>query len=67
MPRQKNPIPTKPLTLSTTEKVLDDLRRLVETGYFGKTDAEAAERVLGERLRQFWKEQPEIYGKRPKK
>lgn len=67
MPRQKNPIATVPLTLSTTEKVLDDLRRLVETGYFGKTDAEAAERVLGERLRQFWKEQPEIYGKRPKK
>jgi hypothetical protein len=50
MPKPKNMVETKPLTLSTTPPVIDSLERLVMTGFYGKNPAEAAERLLAETL-----------------
>jgi hypothetical protein len=60
MPKSKNIAATKRVTISTTPQVLEDLRRLVDTGYYGKTPAEVAERLVQERLRElgFGKVQP---------
>lgn len=46
VPRQQNQIPTETFTVSTTPHVLRELERLVATGHFGKTPAEAAERIV---------------------
>lgn len=44
--RVENPIGSVVIKLSTTQAICDDLDRLVRTGYFGKTRAEAAEQLL---------------------
>jgi hypothetical protein len=46
MARQRNRLTTRTLTLSTTPQVLGYLRELLETGLYGKNEAEAAERLL---------------------
>lgn len=40
------------IELRTTNQVVDALDKLVETGYFGRTRAEAAEQLLREKLRE---------------
>lgn len=52
MPRRKNKIETKTLTVATTPRVHAQLEALVQTGYFGKSAPEAAERILAETLRE---------------
>lgn len=52
MSRKPNSVPTVPLRISTTPQVAELLERLVETGLYGKNPAEAAERLIGEGLRQ---------------
>lgn len=44
--RQQNQVPTETFTVSTTPHVVRELERLVTTGHFGKTAAEAAERIV---------------------
>jgi hypothetical protein len=44
--RQQNQIATETFTVSTTPHVVRELERLVATGHFGKTPAEAAERIV---------------------
>jgi len=50
--RQRNDLPTQELRVSTTPQVIALLRSLVATGLYGKNPAEAAERILAEKLRQ---------------
>jgi hypothetical protein len=50
--RTKNVLPTQSLTLSTTPRVHEYLRRLVLTGLYGKNPAEAAERLLARSLEE---------------
>lgn len=44
--RDENTIKSVIVKMSTTQAVCDDLDRLLATGYFGKTRAEAAEQLL---------------------
>lgn len=53
MPRAHNRIGTKALRLSTTPQVHEYLAQLVATGLYGKTEAEAAERLLTRALDEF--------------
>ena len=46
MARNENSIESVVIKLSTTHAICDDLDRLVQTGYFGKSRAEAAEQLL---------------------
>ena len=64
MPRKRNPVATVKLELSTTQVVIDLLGRLVASGLFGKNIAEAAERILGERLRSLKREDETLFGKK---
>jgi hypothetical protein len=48
MPRTANPIDTETFKISTTPPVVLHLRRLVETGLYGKTVPEAAERLIAQ-------------------
>ncbi len=52
MPRQRNHLPTETFTVSTTPHVIAELQRLVKTGHFGKTHAEAAERIIAAYLHE---------------
>jgi len=51
MARRKNELPSVELRISTTPQIIELLRQLVSKGIFGKNAAEAAERLLAERLR----------------
>ncbi len=51
----KNSIGTKSMTLSTTQRVYDDLECLVKTGHWGKNPCEAAERIISLGLRDLLK------------
>lgn len=51
MPRSRNTIPSRTITITTTDQVLRLLGRLVRTGLHGKNPAEAAERLLANALR----------------
>ena len=53
MARRRNRFPTETLTLSTTPHVWAYLGQLVDTGLYGKTEAEAAERLLTRALDEF--------------
>ncbi len=53
MPKPKNVIPTRQVTIATTPQVVRILTRLAEQGLHGKNVAEVAERLLSERLRDF--------------
>lgn len=50
MARQKNPIPSVKITITTTETVATYLKSLLLLGVYGSTVAEAAERVICEKL-----------------
>jgi hypothetical protein len=50
MPRSPNEIATELVTLSTTPQVMQYLRQLVREGTFGKTPAEAAERLVSDAI-----------------
>jgi hypothetical protein len=62
--RPRNEIPTQNLKLATTDAVVRDLKRLVDTGYFGKNETAAAEQILRERLRAMLREEPELFTRR---
>jgi len=63
VPRKVNNLPTHTFTISTTGVVVENLERLVRTGYYGKNPAEAAERLLSKELeRRFGAEAQEISG-----
>jgi hypothetical protein len=47
MPRKPNSIKTAPITISTTPPIVEYLEDLVDTGFYGKTPADAAERLVG--------------------
>jgi hypothetical protein len=53
MPRKRNRIKTRKLTISTTPQVIEYLRQLLETGLYGKNEAEAAERLLSHGLDEY--------------
>jgi hypothetical protein len=48
--RPKHQIETAELKLTTTKVVLDGLKRLVASGYFGKSPNEAAEQIIRQKL-----------------
>ncbi len=52
MPRRPNSIKTVLITISTTEPVERHLETLVETGFYGKNPAEAAERLVARGIEQ---------------
>ncbi|HKH44910.1 MAG TPA: hypothetical protein VKM72_09645 [Thermoanaerobaculia bacterium] len=52
MGRTRNPTRTVTFTVSTTPTVRGYLEALVERGLYGKNVAEAAERLLSEKLRE---------------
>jgi hypothetical protein len=51
MPRPKNKIATEQITISTNAVLCGDLDRVVLTGYYGNSRAEAAERLVAEGIR----------------
>jgi hypothetical protein len=52
MARPPNELPSRELRISTTPQVIDLLKQLVAQGLSGKNTAEAADRLLSEKLRQ---------------
>ena len=56
MPRSPNARPTVKVTISTSPALLQDLNKVVATGYFGNTRSEAAERLLAEAIRNLLRE-----------
>ena len=56
MPRSPNQVPTVNVTLSTTPQVHEYLRKLAETGLYGKNAAEAADRLLTRAIEQLIRE-----------
>ena len=50
MPRQKNTVKTSQITISTTPQVRAYLEQLAGGGLHGKTPAEAAERLIADRI-----------------
>jgi hypothetical protein len=54
--KKKLSIPTVTITVRTTPTLRDDLDSVVKSGYFGSTRSEAAERLLGEAVRNLIKE-----------
>ncbi len=50
--RFRNAIPTKTVTLSTSEWVVDSLNALAESGRFGKNPSGVAEELLRAKLRE---------------
>jgi hypothetical protein len=52
MARSKNKADTVTITLSTTPQIRDWLEALVADGFYGKNVAEAAERLIAEKIRE---------------
>ena len=50
MAREKNLLQTAELTVSTNPIIIKQLETLVRTGKFGKTAAEAAERLIAQKI-----------------
>jgi len=50
--RPTHEVETVEFKVTTTRVVLEDLKRLVASGYFGKSYNEAAEQFVRERLRE---------------
>jgi hypothetical protein len=50
MPRPKNVAPTRQLTISTGENVVELLNSLAATQLYGKNAAEVAERLIADKL-----------------
>ena len=57
MARPKNTVQTVQITISTTKPVWDNLQDLVNTGLFGKSPAEAAERLIAKGIQELQKEE----------
>jgi hypothetical protein len=53
--RAKNRIPTQELTISTNPQVYEYLQDLVDSGTFGNSEAEAAERLVARGIEQLIK------------
>jgi hypothetical protein len=51
MPRPKNKVETEQITISTNTVLCVDLDKVVQTGYYGNTRPEAAERLITEAIR----------------
>lgn len=66
--RPKNPLQTATLTVSTNTLVTGHLTALVQTGLYGKTEAEAAERLIAGAIRELIRngELKSHYGQTPK-
>ena len=56
MARPKNTLKTVQITISTTEQVKDLLKALTNTGMYGKNEAETAQRLMLERIRDLQKD-----------
>lgn len=56
MARRRNTVRTITLTVSTTPPVEAYLLKLVSTGLFGKTTAEAAERLIARAIEELFRE-----------
>jgi hypothetical protein len=56
MPREKNKVATKHITISTNPVLCADLDKIVSTGYYGNTRPEAAERLITEGIRHLIRE-----------
>jgi len=54
MPRNRNDIETVQITVSTTPQVEEYLRNLLKSGLYGHNVAEAAERLLTDRIKQLF-------------
>jgi len=52
MPRGRNTLETVKVTLSTTPQVRDYLKALVDSGLYGKTASEAADRLIARGVEQ---------------
>ena len=63
MARTKNQVDTVNVTLAMTPKMVEHLKRLVETGFYGKNHAEAAERLLAQLLEQKLREYDKDWSK----
>jgi len=55
--RPENLTRTVTITISTTPQVKRALEKLVRTGYYGKNPADAAERIIAQRLASSLNEQ----------
>lgn len=51
MPKSRNSIETVVIKISTTPMIKKYLRSLVKTGLYGKTEAEVADRLLAEGIK----------------
>jgi hypothetical protein len=56
MSRPRNPNPPVQITFTTTAQLGEQLDSLVNSGLFGKSRAEVAERLISERIRLLIKE-----------
>jgi hypothetical protein len=56
MARPKNKVATEQITISTNTVLCADLDKVVQTGYYGNTRPEAAERLITEAIRQLIQE-----------
>jgi hypothetical protein len=56
MGRTANPIETETIKISTTPPVVEHLKRLVETGLYGKNSSEAAERLISQGIERLIKD-----------
>ena len=52
MARNSNDLETETFTVSTNPLIVERLKALVQTGYYGKNHAEAAERLLARVLEE---------------
>ena len=70
MAKLSNPIPTEQFTISTTPQVGAYLDQLLETGFYGKNRADAAEKLITSTLKQMLRDgelsQAPRKGKRPR-
>jgi Arc/MetJ-type ribon-helix-helix transcriptional regulator len=54
--RQKNRLPSEEITISTNPQIVSYLRELVDSGFFGHNEAEAAERLIAKTLERLVEE-----------
>jgi hypothetical protein len=50
--RPKNRLPSEEITISTNPQILGYLHELVDSGFFGNNEAEAAERLIARTIEQ---------------
>ena len=62
MARPKNILETVTLTIATNEPLVDQLECLVSSGMFGKSSAEAAERLIAKGVLELQRERQLLSG-----